>query len=457
MKNFDESSHARQGETGGLLQDDLLQDGLLQDGLLQDLHQRGLVAQVTDGEGLEEHLRGACRTVYCGFDPTADSLHIGNLVPLITLRRFQQWGHKPILLLGGATGLIGDPSGRSAERNLNTADVVASWVGRIRHQVERFVEFDGNNAAEIVNNLDWTSSLDVISFLRDVGKHFSVNQMIQRESVRSRLDREGEGISYTEFSYMLLQAMDFAELSRRFGCTVQIGGSDQWGNIVSGIDLVRRRLGRESFGLTLPLITRSDGSKFGKTAGGAVWLDPAKTSPFSFYQFWLNSADADAANYLRVFTFLDHGVIGELERQAVEAPEKREAQTRLAREVTALVHGESAVSSAERITRALFDGDVTELAEQDLDQLQQDGMAATDLSPLSFGLLDGLVAANLAPSKGAARKLVQGGGVRINGQAQVDPERSLDWGDALYGRFYLVRKGKKNWHMLVRPGIGGER
>lgn len=431
--------------------DDAPSSGLLQDGLLQDLHQRGLVAQVSDEDGLVQHLAAAGRTVYCGFDPTADSLHIGNLVPLITLRRFQRWGHRPILLLGGATGLIGDPSGRSAERNLNTTEVVAGWVERIRHQVEKFVEFDGNNPAEIVNNLDWTAGLDVISFLRDVGKHFSVNQMIQRDSVRSRLDREGEGISYTEFSYMLLQAMDFVELSRRFGCTVQIGGSDQWGNIVSGIDLVRRRLGRESFGLTLPLVTKADGSKFGKTAGGAVWLDAAKTSPFSFYQFWLNSADADVGNYLRIFTFLDYRDIDALEQQAAAAPEQRLAQGRLAREVTLLVHGAPALASAERITRALFDGDVVSLAEQDLDQLRQDGMATTVLPAAAPGLLEALVTAGLAPSKGAARKLVQGGGIRVNGQVQADPERVLAWQDALHGRFFVVRKGKKTWHMLVRP------
>jgi tyrosyl-tRNA synthetase len=421
-----------------------------QNALLQDLHQRGLVAQVSDDQGLARHLSDASRTVYCGFDPTSDSLHIGNLVPLITLRRFQLQGHRPILLLGGATGLIGDPSGRSAERNLNTADIVAGWVERIRRQVEKFVAFEGSNAAEVVNNLDWTAGLDVVSFLRDVGKHFSVNQMIQRDSVRSRLDREGEGISYTEFSYMLLQAMDFAELARRFGCSVQIGGSDQWGNIVSGIDLVRRQLGRESFGLTLPLITKADGSKFGKTASGAVWLDAAKTSPFSFYQFWMNCADADVVRYLRVFTFLDQSEIDALQREACEAPESRAAQMRLAREVTSLVHGPQALASAERITHALFDGDLAGLAEHDLAQLQQDGMAATAIAGPAFGLLDGLVAAGLATSKGAARKLVQGGGIRINGQVQVDPECQLEWQSGLFGRFYLVRKGKKTWHMLVR-------
>jgi tyrosyl-tRNA synthetase len=422
-------------------------------GLMQDLHQRGLIAQVSDEQGLTEHLRDASRTVYCGFDPTADSLHIGNLVPLITLRRFQMHGHRPILLLGGATGLIGDPSGRSAERNLNTAEVVAGWVDRIHAQVERFVHFDGNNGAAIVNNLDWTARLDVVSFLRDVGKHFSVNQMIQRESVRSRLDREGEGISYTEFSYMLLQAMDFVELAQRFGCSIQIGGSDQWGNIVSGIDLVRRRLGRESFGLTLPLITKADGSKFGKSAGGSVWLDPRKTSPYSFYQFWLNSADADVVEYLRVFTFREAAEIDELGRDVAERPHERVAQRRLAEDVTGLVHGPGALTSAQRITQALFDGDLHALAEGDLLQLMQDGIGTTSIAGERVPLAGALAESGLASSRGAARKLVQGNGIRLNGQVQTDPERELDWSDALFGRFFLLRRGKKHWHLLVRSDV----
>ena len=260
--------------------------------LIDELSQRGLIAQVSDQAGLSEHLEAGSRTLYCGFDPTADSLHIGNLVPLLTLRRFQLAGHRPILLMGGATGLIGDPAGRNDERSLNSGDVVAGWVDRIHRQVEGFVDFSGNNAALITNNLEWTAQLDVISFLRDVGKHFSVNAMLQRESVRTRLDRDEDGISYTEFSYMLLQAMDFVELAQRHNCSLQIGGSDQWGNIVSGMDLVRRRLQTDAYALTVPLIAKADGTKFGKTAEGAVWLDARRTSPFSFYQFWLNTADA---------------------------------------------------------------------------------------------------------------------------------------------------------------------
>ena len=418
--------------------------------LLEELRERGLIAQISDEAGLARHLADGSRTLYCGFDPTSDSLHIGNLVPLITLRRFQVFGHRPILLLGGATGLIGDPSGRSDERSLNSGQVVAQWVERIRDQVESFVDFEGNNAAIIADNLDWTSKLDVIGFLRDVGKHFSVKTMIQRESVRSRLDREGEGISYTEFSYMLLQALDYLELADRYDCSLQIGGSDQWGNILSGMDLVRRKLNKESYALTLPLITKADGSKFGKTAGGAVWIDRAKTSPYSFYQFWLNTSDADVISYLKVFTFVSLEEIADVAREMAESPHLRGAQRRLADEMTRLVHGEGALSSALRITRCLFEGDLEGLSEEDLEQLHLDAMDCTALVDDGSGLLACLVQAGLASSKGAARKLVESGGVSVNGEVQRDVERILEWSDALFGRFYLVRRGKKKWHLLVR-------
>jgi tyrosyl-tRNA synthetase len=418
--------------------------------LIDELSRRGLIAQVSDQQGLSEHLQTGSRTLYCGFDPTADSLHIGNLVPLLTLRRFQLAGHRPILLMGGATGLIGDPSGRSDERNLNSSEVVAEWVNRIHRQVEGFVDFAGNNAALITNNLDWTADLDVISFMRDVGKYFSVNSMLQRESVRSRLDRDGEGISYTEFSYMLLQAMDFAELAGRYNCSVQIGGSDQWGNIVSGMDLVRRRLGKDAYALTLPLIAKADGTKFGKTAEGAIWLDSHRTSPYSFYQFWLNTADADVVHFLNVFTFVGLDEIDEIGRTTEEAPERREAQQRLADEVTTLVHGSDALASAQRISQCLFQGDVRGLTEVDLEQLQQDGMDCTVIDAAPVGLLAALADSGLAPSRGAARKLLQGKGVRVNGVVQDDVGRELNWQDALFGRFYLLRRGKKNWHLLAR-------
>ena len=418
--------------------------------VMDNLEQRGLIAQVSDAAGLRKHLAGAPRTLYCGFDPTADSLHIGNLVPLLALRRFQLEGHRPILLIGGATGLIGDPSFRGDERSLNDETLVANWVERIRGQVERFLDFGGDFGAIMANNLDWTRELDLIGFLREVGKHFSINAMIQRDSVKSRLDRAGAGISYTEFSYMLLQANDYLELAKRYGCSLQIGGSDQWGNIVSGIDLVRRRLRRDAFAMTVPLVTRADGAKFGKTADGAVWLDPGRTSPYGFYQYWLNSPDADVVRYLKLFTFLDTGEIDGLAVEVREQPEKRVAQTRLAEEVTELVHGREALRSAQRITGCLFAGGLQSLREGDLDQLQLDGMACTEVDAERIGLLTALADSGLAGSRGAARKLVRGGGVSVNGALEQDTERVLDFSDALHGKYFLLRRGKKNWHLLAR-------
>lgn len=419
--------------------------------LLDDLKARGLVTQTTNESRLRSHLTGTMRTLYCGFDPTADSLHIGNLVPLLALRRFQIEGHRPILLLGGATGLIGDPSFRDDERGLNDETMVGGWVERIRRQVEPFLDFKGDSGAIMANNLDWTRGIDVISFLRDVGKHFSVNAMIGRDSVRSRLQRDDEGISYTEFSYMLLQANDYLELAQRYGCSLQIGGNDQWGNIVSGIDLVRRRLGREAHALTVPLVTRSDGAKFGKTAAGAVWLDPAKTSPYAFYQFWLNVADADAVSYLRLFTLLDLATIDDLAQAAARAPERREAQTKLAEQVTELVHGADGLSAARRITDGLFGGDPNRLEQGDLRQLELGGIESAAIPERRLGLLAALVASGLAPSRGVARKLVAAKGVSVNGQVRDDPTHELDFADALYGRYYLLRRGKKNWRMLTGP------
>ncbi len=419
--------------------------------LIDDLKARGLVTQTTDESRLRGHLAGGMRTLYCGFDPTADSLHIGSLVPLLTLRRFQRAGHRPVLLLGGATGLIGDPSGREAERGLNDSELVAEWVDRIGRQVEPFLELGGETGARIENNLKWTRELDVISYLRDVGKFFSVNAMIGRESVRSRLQRDGGGISYTEFSYMLLQANDYLELAQRYGCSLQIGGSDQWGNIVSGIDLVRRRLGREAHALTVPLVTRSDGVKFGKTASGAVWLNPDKTSPYAFYQFWLNVADADAVSYLRLFTLLDLATIDGLAEAVARAPERREAQAELAGQVTQLVHGADGLSAARRISECLFGGDPNRLERNDLRQLERGGMESAAIPERRVGLLAALVASGLAPSRGAARKLVAAKGVSVNGQVRDDPAHELDFADALYGRYYLLRRGKKHWGMLTGP------
>lgn len=415
--------------------------------LIEEFSWRGLIAQVSNEERLVGHL-GQPRSVYCGFDPTADSLHIGSLVPLLALKRFQLAGHRPVLLLGGATGLVGDPSGRDDERSLNQSETVGQWVESLRAQVSRFLDFDGPAGAIVCNNLDWTQELDVISFLRDIGKHFSVNAMVQRESVKARLEREGQGISYTEFSYMLLQAMDFLELARREDCLVQIGGSDQWGNIVSGIDLIRRHMGKEAYALTMPLVTKADGSKFGKTAAGAVWLDSSKTSPYSFYQFWFNSADADVEKFLKLFTFMSQQEIHDLVAQSAEAPEKRIAQRELARQVTSMVHGDDAVDSAERISDSLFGGDEASLQRVDFLQLQQDGIDSV-LVEQGSGLLNAMVAAGAAKSTGEARKLVQGKGVRLNGQVVDDPKRTLNFGEAYFDSFYVLRKGKKQHYLLV--------
>ncbi len=417
--------------------------------LLEELEWRGLVSQVSDRDGLAEHLQGGGRTVYAGFDPTADSLHIGHLVPLLVLRRAQDAGHRPVVLIGGATGLIGDPSFKDDERSLNSADVVAGWVEKIRTQAAPFVSYEGANAAILANNLDWTQNLDVITYLREIGKHFSVNSMIQRDSVRMRLERDGQGISYTEFSYMLLQAMDFLELARREECSVQFGGSDQWGNIVSGIDLIRRGLSRQAFGLTLPLVTKADGTKFGKTAGGAVWLDADKTSPYTFYQFWLNTADADVVAYLKYFTFLTEPQVQGYEQFVAEEPHARAAQRRLAEEVTRLVHGEEALASAQRITQALFGGDLGSLNEADLEQLAQDGMDCV-AAESGQGLLSVVAQAGLTKSVGEARKLVNASGLYLNGAAVADERLELSFNDGLFKRFYVVRKGKKNWLLVTK-------
>ncbi len=415
---------------------------------LGELEWRGLIAQISDRSGLEAHLSQKPQTLYCGFDPTADSLHIGNLVPLLALRRFQELGHRPIVLVGGATGLIGDPTFRKDERALNSAEVVEGWARKIRRQVEPFLCFDGPNAAMVVDNLEWTANLDVITFLRDIGKHFSVNSMIQRDSIRSRLERDGQGISFTEFSYMLLQGMDFLELARRYDCRLQIGGSDQWGNIVSGIPLIRRELSQESFGLTVPLVTKADGSKFGKTASGTIWLDANKTSPYSFYQFWLNTADADVVQYLQYFSFLSEEEVEPLKESVVQAPQARWAQKELARAVTKLVHGEQSLLRAESITAALFNGDLCDLEESDISQLALDGMPVVE-APIGTGLLTGIVSAGFAKSISAARSLVQSGAVSMNGRNISDVQKVLLVEEALFGRFYLVRKGKKSWFLII--------
>lgn len=429
--------------------------------LIDDLKARGLIAQVTAEEDFYTHLAGAARTVYCGFDPTADSLHLGHLVPLLVLSRFQKAGHRPVALVGGATGLIGDPSFKAAERQLNTPDVVAGWSDKIRGQVSRFVDFEGvDNPAVVVNNLDWTGEMSVLDFLRDVGKHFSVNNMIGKESVQQRINRDGAGISFTEFSYALLQAMDFAELNRRHDCTIQVGGSDQWGNIVGGIDLCRRQNQAQSFGLTVPLVTKADGTKFGKTESGAVWLDPSKTSPYSFYQFWLSVADADVYKFLKYFTFLQVSEIDAIEEADRQAAGRPQAQAILAKAMTEMIHGQEGLAAAERITQVMFGGGIEELSEGDLEQLAQDGLpcsrlASADLEgkPLTTLLADcGMVKAGREVKDALGR-----GAVWVNGRPKTaedngKTEEIFSAQQALFGRYHLVKLGKKKNHLIVVEG-----
>lgn len=413
-------------------------------GILHELDWRGLIAQSTDRDALGADLAAGPVTVYAGFDPTAPSLHAGHLVPLLTLRRFQQAGHRPIVLAGGATGMIGDPR-ETGERTLHTADVVADWADRIKSQLERFVEFtDGPTGAVVENNLSWTAGLTAIEFLRDLGKHFSVNVMLDRDTVRRRL--EGEGISYTEFSYMLLQANDFVELHQRYGCALQIGGSDQWGNIVAGVRLVRQKLSATVHALTVPLVTTADGTKFGKsTGGGNLWLDPDLTSPYSWYQYFVNTTDADVIRYLRWFTFLTAQELAELEEATAERPHQRAAQRRLARELTTLVHGQSATESVEHASQALFGrGELDRLDEPTLAAALSEASVA-DLAPgAPEAIVDLLVAGGLAPSRGAARRTVAEGGAYVNNR-RIDAE---DWApqpaDFLHGRWLVLRRGKRN-------------
>ena len=421
---------------------------MYQSALIQDLHARGLIAQVTDAKALDELLAKESVTLYCGFDPTADSLHLGHLVPVLVLRRFQQAGHKPIALVGGATGMIGDPSFKATERKLNTPEVIASWVGKIRDQVAPFLDFDGPNAAVMANNYDWFGSMNCLEFLRDIGKHFSVNAMIKKESVQQRLVREDQGISYTEFSYSLLQGYDFAELYKRHGCILQVGGSDQWGNIVAGTDLTRRLHQQQAYGLTVPLITKSDGTKFGKTESGAVWLDPKKTSPYAFYQFWLNTADADVYRFMRFFTFLAVEEIDAIEAADKTSGQKPQAQRILAEQATALVHGQAALEAAQRISHSLFSGSLDALTESDFEQLAQDGVPGVALEKSVTGLIDALVAAGLAKSKSEARGFLQSGSVTVNGTKVEAIDHQFDDGERLFGRFTLLRRGKKNYAML---------
>ena len=415
--------------------------------LLDELTQRGLVAQNSDPVALADHL-ATPRTVYCGFDPTAGSLHIGHLVPLLMLRRFQLAGHTPVALVGGATGLIGDPSFKASERTLNSAETVQGWVASLSAQISALLPAsDGLAAPLLVNNADWMGQMSALDFLRDIGKHFSVNAMLARESVRQRLARPDQGISFTEFSYTLLQSQDFAVLNQRLGCTLQIGGNDQWGNITSGMDLTRRLHPAQVYGLTLPLSTKADGTKFGKTEGGAIWLDPALTSPYAFYQFWLGTADEDVYRFLRYYSFMPLAEIEALKAEDAKRQGRKLAQQVLADELTELVHGKGALAAAQRISELLFSGEVARLGESDLAQLAQDGMPSSPIKG-ETDLVTLLVECGLANSKRIARELLAAGAVSVNGAIRRDEPLTAD--DRLFGRYLLLRRGKKQYHLVIR-------
>ena len=427
--------------------------------VIQDLQSRGLIAQTTDIEALDALLNEQKIALYCGFDPTADSLHIGHLLPVLALRRFQQAGHTPIALVGGATGMIGDPSFKAVERSLNSAETVAGWVESIRNQLKPFLSFEGENAAVMANNADWFGKMNCLDFLRDIGKHFSVNAMLNKESVKQRIGRDDVGISFTEFAYSLLQGYDFAELNKRHGAVLEIGGSDQWGNITAGIDLTRRLHQKQVFGLTLPLVTKSDGTKFGKTEGGAVWLNAKKTSPYQFYQFWLKVADADVYKFLKYFTFLSIEEIDAIEAKDKASGTKPEAQRILAEEMTRLIHGEEALAAAQRISESLFAEDQSHLTESDFEQLALDGLPTFEVSE-SLNVVETLVKTGLASSNKEARGFVNGKAVLLNGKPAEanNPNHAAERPDDAYlltdehkrfGKYTILRRGKRNHALLV--------
>jgi tyrosyl-tRNA synthetase len=420
--------------------------------VFEEFRWRGLLFDHTEGAG---KLLGRQKiTVYIGFDPTADSLHIGHLVPMMCLARLQRFGHTPIAVAGGGTGMIGDPSGKSTERNLLTMEKIQYNLECVREQLAGILDFDvQSNPARIVNNYEWLCELSMMEFLRDIGKHFTLNYMIAKDSVKSRLEREGEGISYTEFSYMLLQSYDFLHLFDTYNCLMQAGGSDQWGNVTAGIELIRRVRGKKVQGLAYPLITRADGSKFGKTADGeSTWLDPKRTSPYRFYQFWLNTDDADVINYLKYFTWLTRSEIDELYCILLERPEKREAQQKLAREVTQMVHGETALAKAEQASRVLFGGELDGLDAIDIQAIFADvpssQVAQSDLAGDGLPVVELLASSELATSKGDARRSIKGGGVYLNNRRVADPSQMVSISEAIEGQFLVLRKGRKRYHLV---------
>ncbi|HCY9134762.1 TPA: tyrosine--tRNA ligase [Staphylococcus aureus] len=413
--------------------------------LIEDLKWRGLIYQQTDEQGIEDLLNKEQVTLYCGADPTADSLHIGHLLPFLTLRRFQEHGHRPIVLIGGGTGMIGDPSGKSEERVLQTEEQVDKNIEGISKQMHNIFEFGTDHGAVLVNNRDWLGQISLISFLRDYGKHVGVNYMLGKDSIQSRLEH---GISYTEFTYTILQAIDFGHLNRELNCKIQVGGSDQWGNITSGIELMRRMYGQtDAYGLTIPLVTKSDGKKFGKSESGAVWLDAEKTSPYEFYQFWINQSDQDVIKFLKYFTFLGKEEIDRLEQSKNEAPHLREAQKTLAEEVTKFIHGEDALNDAIRISQALFSGDLKSLSAKELKDGFKDVPQVT-LSNDTTNIVEVLIETGISPSKRQAREDVNNGAIYINGERQQDVNYALAPEDKIDGEFTIIRRGKKKYFMV---------
>jgi tyrosyl-tRNA synthetase len=425
--------------------------------VLGDLAWRGLIADVTDREGLGRRLASGPITLYCGFDPTADSLHVGNLVPLFLLRRFQLAGHLPIALAGGSTGMIGDPSGRSDERTLLTREEVVHRVACIRAQLAKFLDFESaSNAARLVDNAEWTAPISYLDFLRDIGKHFTVNWMVAKESVRARMEDRDSGITYTEFSYMLLQAFDFYHLRQAMGCELQVGGSDQWGNITAGCELCRRKLGTTVYGLVCPLVTKADGTKYGKTASGAVWLDPKRTSPYRFYQFFVQADDADVIKLLKVLSFVARDEVEHMESEHAKNPGARAAHRTLARELTTLVHGRAACDDAVRASEIMFGGELEGVSESVFQDVVGE-VPTTSLDKASLGgtgapLVDLLVLSGLSTSKGQARKDVEGGGIYLNNVRVTDFARSVTTNDLLFGKYLLLRKGKRTYAVLSAAG-----
>jgi tyrosyl-tRNA synthetase len=421
--------------------------------ILEELKWRGLIADCTDAVELARRV-AAPVTLYCGFDPTADSLHVGNLVPLLALRRFQWLGHHPIAVAGGATGSIGDPSGKTQERQLLTKEVLERNIASVKEQLKRLLDFETKtNPARLVDNASWTANVSFLDFLREIGKHFSVNQMVAKESVCARMEDREVGISYTEFSYMLLQAFDFLVLYEKHGCELQIGGSDQWGNITAGMDLIRKKLGKAAYGLTLPLITNADGTKFGKTEAGAIWLDPKRTSVYRFYQFWVNTNDRDVIRYSKYFTFLSKDEIDSLEKKHAENPDARIPHKKLAAEMTLLIHGYDAMQGCQMASDIVFGGRI-DLAKEDyfdviLGEVPTKEIEKSKLTGAGIPLVELLVHAGLCPSKGQARKDIEGGGVNVNNIREASATRAVTSNDLLFGKHLLLRKGKKNYVVVT--------